>query len=110
MRSRSTELFLGGAAKMGVAMKSIRRNPRGCRGVSGCNFGCPHGARLSVDVSFLPDACEHGTLVVSDALAERVDITSGAARGVRGRLLDADGRPGVPFEVRATIVVVACGS
>ena len=56
MRSRSTELFVEGAAKMGIPMKSMRRNTSGCRGVSRCNFGCPHGAKLSVDVSFLPDA------------------------------------------------------
>jgi choline dehydrogenase-like flavoprotein len=110
MRSRSTELFVEGAAKMGIEMKSLRRNTRNCHGVSRCNFGCPHGAKLSVDVSYLPDACAHGALILTDALAERLDVTSGVARGVRGRLLDADGRPGVPFEVRAKVVVVACGS
>ena len=75
-------------------MKSIRRNTSGCRGVSRCNFGCPHGAKLSVDVSFLPDACAHGALIVTDALVERIDIRGGMARGVRGRLLDDDGVPG----------------
>jgi choline dehydrogenase-like flavoprotein len=110
MRSRSTDLFVEGAARMGIPMKSMRRNTRGCRGVSRCNFGCPHGAKLSVDVSYLPDACTHGALVVSDALVERVDVTSGVARGVRGRLLDAGGTRSVRFEVRAKVVVVACGS
>jgi choline dehydrogenase-like flavoprotein len=110
MRSRSTELFAEGAAKMGVEIKALRRNTRGCRGASRCNFGCPHGAKLSVDISFLPDACEHGAVVLTDALAERVDVTGGAARGVRGRLLDGSGGKGPPFEVRAKVVVVACGS
>ncbi len=110
MRSRSTELFVEGAARMGIPMKSIRRNTSGCRGVSRCNFGCPHGAKLSVDITYLPDACAHGALIVSDALAERIDITGGVARGVRGRLFDADGVPGVPFEIRAKLVVVACGA
>ncbi len=110
MWSRSTELFLEGAAKMGVTMKPMRRNTSGCRGVSRCNFGCPHGAKLSVDVSFLPDACAHGAIIVSDALVDRVDVTSGVARGVRGRLLGEDGRPGHELEVRAKVVVVACGS
>jgi choline dehydrogenase-like flavoprotein len=110
MRSRSTELFVEGAARMGIPMQSIRRNTHHCRGESRCNFGCPHGAKLSVDISFLPDACAHGALIVSDALVERVDVTSGVARGVRGRLLGEDGEPGVPFEVHAKVVVVACGS
>jgi choline dehydrogenase-like flavoprotein len=110
MRSRSTELFLRGADKMGVVMKSMRRNTSGCRGVSRCNFGCPHGAKLSVDVSFLPEACAHGAVIVSDALVERVDVAGGVARGVRGRLLGEGGVPGPEFEVRAKVVVVACGS
>jgi choline dehydrogenase-like flavoprotein len=110
MRSRSTELFVEGAAKMGIEMKSLRRNTSGCRGAARCNFGCPHGAKLSVDVSFLPQACAHGATIVSDALVERVDVSGGAARGVRGRFLDEQGVPGVPFELRAKVVVVACGS
>lgn len=110
MRSRSTELFVEGAAKLGIPMKSIRRNTQGCRGESRCNFGCPHGAKMSVDFSYLPDACDRGALIVSDALVERVDVTGGVARGVRGRLLDESGEPGAPFEVHAKIVVVACGS
>ena len=110
MRSRSTELFVEGAARMGIPMKPIRRNTHHCRGVSRCNFGCPHGAKLSVDVSFLPDACAHGAVIVSDALVERIDTAGGVARGVRGRLLDEEGKPGLPFEVRARVVVAACGS
>jgi choline dehydrogenase-like flavoprotein len=66
---------------------------------------------MSVDISFLPDACAHGATILSDALVERVDIAGGRARGVRGRFLDQEtGEPRVPFEVRAKIVVVACGS
>jgi choline dehydrogenase-like flavoprotein len=110
MRSRSTDLFVEGAAKLGVEMKSIRRNTQGCQGESRCNFGCPHGAKLSVDVSYLPEACAAGALIVSDALVERVDVTGGVARGVRGRFLAENGEKGAPFEVRAKVVIVACGS
>jgi choline dehydrogenase-like flavoprotein len=111
MRSRATELFVEGAAKLGIPMKTMRRNTNGCRGAGRCNFGCPHGAKMSVDVSFLPDAVAHGATVVSDALVERIDITGGRARGVRGRFLDGvSGEPRVRFDVRAKVVVVACGS
>jgi choline dehydrogenase-like flavoprotein len=111
MRSRATELFVEGAATLGIEMKSMRRNTSGCRGAARCNFGCPNGAKMSVDVSFLPDAVRHGATIVSDALVEKIDITGGHARGVRGRFLDGvTGEPGVRFEVRAKVVVVACGS
>ena len=111
MRSRGTELFVEGAAKLGIPMKSMRRNTEGCRGAARCNFGCPHKAKLSVDISFLPEACALGARVISDALVEKIDIAGGRATGVRGRLLDAQtGEPRVPFEVRAKMVIVACGS
>jgi choline dehydrogenase-like flavoprotein len=111
MRSRGTELFVEGAAKLGIPMKSLRRNTQGCKGAARCNFGCPHGAKMSVDVSYLPDAFAHGATLFSDALVERVDVTGGVARGVRGRFLDGEtGEPRVPFEIRAKLVVVACGS
>lgn len=111
MRSRSTELFVEGADKLGVPMKSLRRNTPGCKGASRCNFGCPNGAKMSVDVAVLPDAVRHGALVVSDALVEQVLVEGGRAVGVRGRLLEAQtGEPSAVFEVRASVVVVACGS
>jgi choline dehydrogenase-like flavoprotein len=111
MRSRATELFVEGAGKLGIPMKSMRRNTSGCRGAARCNFGCPHGAKMSVDVSFLPDAARHGAHILSDALVERIDIAGGKARGIRGRFLDGvTGEPRVPFEIRAKVVVVACGS
>ena len=111
MRSRSTELFVDGAAHLGVPMKSVRRNTSGCKGASRCNFGCPNGAKMSVDISMLPDARANGAIIVSDALVEKIDVERGIARGVRGRFIDArTGEPGVAFDVRARVVVVACGS
>ena len=111
MRSRSSQLFVEGAAAMGVKMKSLRRNTKGCHGQARCNFGCPHGAKMSVDLSFLPDAYAHGAKVISDALVERIDFSMNRATGVRGRFLDGrTGEPRVPFTVQAKVVVVACGS
>ncbi len=111
MRSRSTELFVEGAERLGIPMKSLRRNTPGCKGASRCNFGCPNGAKMSVDVVMLPEARAHGATIISDALVEAIDVERGTARGVRGRFLDAQtGEPGVAFEVRARVVVIACGS
>jgi len=110
MRSRSTELFVEGAAKLGIRMKPLRRNTRGCKGAARCNFGCPHFAKMSVDVSYLPDACAHGARILSDALVERVLVTAGRATGVEGRFLDRTGEPRVAFRIAAKTVVVACGA
>jgi choline dehydrogenase-like flavoprotein len=111
MRSEATRRFVHGAERLGIAMHSMKRNTEGCVGNGRCNFGCPSGAKLSVDVSYLPAAIARGGRVVSDALVERVIVDHGRAVGVRGRLLGGpEGRPSSPFEVRARAVVVACGT
>lgn len=110
MRSRSTQLFAEGAAKLGRPVKSMRRNTRGCDGCGRCNFGCPHVAKLSVDVSYLPRAIAAGAEVWSRCLVERVTIRHGRAVGVEGRLLNGPrGGKGSRLRVRAKRVVVACG-
>lgn len=116
MRSRSTELFVEGAARLGIPMKPLRRNAPNCKGAARCNFGCPNNAKMSVDVAVLPEASERGATIVSDALVERVIVGRGpagdVAAGVRGRFVDREtGELGpIEFEVRARAVVVACGS
>jgi choline dehydrogenase-like flavoprotein len=111
MRSRSTDKFVEGAARLGVPMHSMRRNTDGCVGNARCNFGCPSRAKMSVDVSYLPTALAHGARVVSDALVTRIVVERGRATGIEGKLLDAaDGGPGSAFRVRAGTVVVACGT
>lgn len=106
MRSRSTELFVEGADKMGVVMKPLKRNAPRCKGASRCNFGCPHGAKMSVDVSVLPEARERGVVILTDALVENIDVERGAARGVSGTFVGT----GVRFAIRARVVVAACGA
>ena len=113
MRSRSTRKFVEGAAKLGIPMHAIRRNTSDCEGNGVCNFGCPKGAKLSVDLSYLPSALAHGTRLVSDALVSRVLFDGDRAVGVEGFLTAPPpyvGKPKVPFRVRARAVVAACGT
>jgi len=111
MRSEATQRFVRGAERLGIPMYPIKRNTEACVGNGRCNFGCPSGAKLSVDVSYLPAALARGGRVVSDALVERVNVDHGRAVGVSGRLLDGpEGAPSSPFRVRARVVVVACGT
>jgi choline dehydrogenase-like flavoprotein len=112
MRSESTHRFVEGAAKLGVAMRSVRRNTGDdCEGNARCNFACPAGAKRSVDVAYLPVATARGARVVSDALVRRVIVEHGRAAGVEGVLLGgASGGPSHRFRVRAPVVVAACGT
>lgn len=112
MRSRGVQKFAEGARALGFEVKPMLRNTLGCNGCGRCNFGCPEGAKLSVEQSFLPQAVLHGARIVSDALVSRVLMRGTRAVGVEGRLYNgAHGKPGDSFEIRAKKrVVLAAGA
>lgn len=111
MRSKATTLWGEGAEKMGGCLKSNRRNTKGCKGCSLCNFGCPEGAKLSVDMTFLPDALRDGATIVSDCLVHRILTKGGRAAGIEGRLLNGPNqKPGDRIQVTAKRVVMAAGA
>jgi choline dehydrogenase-like flavoprotein len=111
MRSRSTALYDAGAALRGHPLKPTRRNTRGCGGCGKCNFGCPHGAKLSVDLTYLPRALKAGARIYADCLVDRVETRGARAVGISGRVLNgAGGRRGGRLAVQARRVIVAAGA
>lgn len=110
MRSQGVRLFAEGAKKLGFEVKPMSRNTIDCKGCGRCNFGCPHGAKRSVDLSYLPRAVEHGAEVFSDCLVERIVMKGTHAVGVEGYVLDARGKRTHELTVHARAVVVAAGA
>ena len=103
-RSIAVSRFGEGLAKLGAELHPLRRNTRDCQGEGRCNFGCPHQAKLSVDLSALPHALERGATIVADALVERIVFEGRRAVAVEGRV----GRHRVV--VHAGRVIVAAGA
>ncbi|MFF8864842.1 GMC family oxidoreductase N-terminal domain-containing protein [Streptomyces sp. NPDC015139] len=102
-------LTLAGARELGWRAAPLRRNAPGCQGSCQCVVGCPTGAKQSVQLSVLPDACAAGARIVTGARAERVLVDADRpggprAAGVRVR------RDGGGFEILAPLVVVAAGA
>jgi len=111
MRSRSTELFARGASARGVAIKSLSRNTEGCRGCGRCNFGCPHQAKRSVDLSFLPRAVEAGARLYSGCRVDSVVSDLKSAKGVSGWTLGGKAdAPRGKLLVSAKRVVLSAGA
>jgi choline dehydrogenase-like flavoprotein len=108
MRSNSTLLFARGAEKLGHPLKPLRRNTKGCEGRSRCNFGCPHGSKLGVDMNYLPRAVAAGAQVISECNVRRVRSKGGRATGVEAFAKGPNGKR-FKVSVRAKRVVVAAG-
>ncbi len=96
-----------GADKLGLSHRPLDRNAPGCDGAGVCCFGCPTGAKKSMERSYIPDAIAHGAVVLSHTRAERVLTRGGRAAGVEGVL---GGPGGTPVEIRATVTALCCGS
>ena len=109
MRSRSTVLYGQGAERLGYSLRPNHRNTKDCDGCSRCNFGCPHQAKWSVDLTYLPRARAAGAEIFADALVEQILLRGDQATGVAGRLLDENGKPQRRFVVWARRVILACG-
>jgi choline dehydrogenase-like flavoprotein len=111
MRSLSTVMFARGAERCGRPVRPLRRNTNGCNGCGRCNFGCPEGAKMSVDLTYLKRATAAGARIYSDFHALHI-VTKGArARGVSGWIRNGENRaPRDRFTIHARRVVVAAGA
>jgi choline dehydrogenase-like flavoprotein len=110
-RSRSTTLFASGAASLGHPLKPLKRNTLNCNGCGRCNFGCPHGAKLSVDITYLPRALAAGATIYADCAVDRLTRERDRVTGAIGRVLDGPrARTKARFTVRARRVVLTAGA
>lgn len=97
-----------GALALGLPGSVIRRNAARCQGANRCLQGCPNGARQSMDVSYMPDALEHGARVHALTRAERVLISAGRAHAVVGQRLDPETREAIgTVHIHARRAVIA---
>ncbi|MFJ8200975.1 GMC family oxidoreductase N-terminal domain-containing protein [Streptomyces sp. NPDC096152] len=103
-------LALAGAERLGWRAGPLRRNAPGCAGSCQCVIGCPTGAKQSVQVSVLPDACAAGARIVTGARVRRILVDHdrpGVPRAAGVHVLRADGSA---FEILAPLVVTAAGA
>ncbi|HXD81183.1 MAG TPA: GMC family oxidoreductase [Candidatus Acidoferrum sp.] len=79
----NNRLLNAAAIKANLSGGPTRRNAPGCRGSARCNLGCPHGAKQSMQVSYLPYARSKGTQLFTDERVERVIWRGTRAAGVQ---------------------------
>lgn len=108
---RNAFLFLETAWRLGYSGGYLPRNAKDCEGYGVCAFGCPSGAKQSVNVSYIPDAVAAGADVYTHCRVDRISTRGGRATGVRGHFIDpATGRRRGGIEVEARVTVLAGGA
>ncbi len=99
------DVMARGCDALGWSHSALPRNAPDCDGSGFCDFGCPSGARRSVDVTYLPAAFNDGAMLLSGARVVRVETEGGRAVGV-----EAVTKSGRQIRVRARAVVLAGGT
>ncbi|TVR02960.1 MAG: GMC oxidoreductase [Deltaproteobacteria bacterium] len=106
---RIAEAVAKGADALGGIHGPLRRNAPGCDGQGLCVVGCPTGAKRSSDVSWVPRALKAGAALFTGLPVTRLLMRGRRCHGVLATGQDRHGAPRT-LEVRAKIVVVACGT
>lgn len=103
-------IALAGAGRLGWQAGPLRRNAPGCKGSCQCVVGCPTGAKQSVQLSVLPDACAAGARIVTGAQVRRIMVDRDRPGGPRAAGVRVRREDGGEFEILAPLVVVAAGA
>ncbi|MGW3098022.1 GMC family oxidoreductase N-terminal domain-containing protein [Streptomyces sp. NPDC001102] len=103
-------LALAGAERLGWRAAPLRRNAPGCKGSCQCVVGCPTGAKQSVQLSVLPDACAAGARIVTGARVLRVLLDRDGPGGPRAAGVLARRADGSELEILSPLVVTAAGA
>ncbi|HEU0294563.1 MAG TPA: GMC family oxidoreductase [Anaerolineales bacterium] len=97
--------------RLGVSAAPTRRNESGCRGSARCSLGCPHGAKQSMLVTYLPYAAERGAILLTSARVDKVILDKDRAVGVTGHFhVPQSQRNIAPFTLRARKGVIIAAS
>jgi choline dehydrogenase-like flavoprotein len=106
----NNRIILDGARALGYSTKANGRNSRDCLRSGACGLGCPFDAKLSVALTYIPDAVKAGATVFCDSRAERIENV-GKMKRVTGDVLDtASRKKKTDFVVEAPIVIVSASA
>ncbi len=108
---RNAQIVRRGAERLGYASAPLKRNVRNCHGCGVCCFGCPSGAKQSMDVSYVPKAVAAGARVLSGCRAVRLVASGARIVAVEGHVVGPPGgAPGAEIRIEAGEVVLAAGA
>jgi hypothetical protein len=109
----NNNILMTGGKKLGLNPEILKNNNRGCIGLGRCGLGCPINAKQSTFLTWIPDALEHGAIVVPNMRATK--ISDGKMKTVYAEF-SPDAYEKAPsqiiekMEISAPIVIVSAGA
>ncbi|MBI4412239.1 MAG: GMC family oxidoreductase [Deltaproteobacteria bacterium] len=104
-------MIQGAASKLHLHGGPLLRNAPGCRGSGVCIFGCPAGAKQSMERSYLPLAFKAGAKLYPLCRVDRIHRRHERVYRIDARFVDPQtGAPKAGLTIYPEKVVVACGT
>jgi choline dehydrogenase-like flavoprotein len=109
--NRNNELLRLGGERLGIPVRGIRRNVKGCWNLGSCGMGCPTNAKQSMLLTTVPAALDRGARLWVQTRAQQLVLSNGRVRSLLCQAMAADGWPtGEPVRVVARHYVVSGGA
>ena len=112
--NENNAILARGAAKLGIATKTIARNVKGCYNLGSCGMGCPTNAKQGMLLTTIPSALEAGATLLVETRAHRLDISNGRINHLQCIAVKPNAAPVNAGSIATTIVakhyVVAGGA
>jgi choline dehydrogenase-like flavoprotein len=110
--NRNNEVLLQGCEKLGIPVKAIPRNVKGCWNLGYCGLGCPTNAKQSMLVTTIPEALRHEAKLVHRMRVHQLIFKNDAVQELEALALDSDGKKptGKKLRIRARYFVLASGA
>ena len=106
----NNRIILEGARKLGYRAEASGRNTRDCKRAGACGLGCPFDAKLSVNVTYIPDAVKAGATVFANFHADGIDV-SGRLKQVFGSVVDqSTQKVKTDFIIEAPVIIVSASA
>jgi choline dehydrogenase-like flavoprotein len=108
--NENNRIVYDGARELGYHAEPTGRNVHGCIQCGYCGLGCTYEVKLSVNLTYIPDAEKAGAQIISRARAENIAV-NGARKTVEGYLLEEQSEAvSGSFRIDAPIVIVAASA
>ncbi len=95
-----------GCDKLGWSHFVLDRNAPDCDSQGCCDWGCPSGARLSMDRNYIPTALQRGAMLLTETRATDVIVDNGKAVGIVAETVQRKKK----IRIRAQAVVLSGGA